>query len=299
MPHSVIKSLESLEYAVPSKSPHKEITGTILSGNKQGLDFVPRSEMRIAHAIEQIYADYGDTVVVKPKSLRKFGRSLQVSNTTRTTLMNLPSGTLNETYVSSNTITHISSTSADTVSIVYEGHTIDGSGNLTFVSDSVTLQGTTKTALPTPVARATRAYNDSGTALVGTVYVYEDVAAASGVPGTASAVHLMIPAGSQQSFKASTSISSQDYWIITQVGGGVEKKSSAFADINLEIRLKNKVFRERFNYDVNSSNGSYMIDLNPAIIVPPNSDIRLTALADTANTAVTGFIAGYLALIQS
>jgi len=36
--HSVLKSQTTVPYSSPSESPHKEVTGTILPDNKQGLD---------------------------------------------------------------------------------------------------------------------------------------------------------------------------------------------------------------------------------------------------------------------
>ena len=172
----------------------------------------------IQHAIDVIEATYGDRVEIKPKTLLKFGRSDQVSSSTFTTLMDLPSGTLNETYVSSDLITHISSSSAsDTVEISLEGHICLPNGDRVFRSETVTLQGQTKVALPIPLCRSTRMFNNNSTDLVGTVYVYEDVSVTNGVPQTDSAVHLMIPAGRNQSRKAATTISAKDYYIVTGI----------------------------------------------------------------------------------
>lgn len=256
-------------------------------------------DTKLAHAIEVIASDYGDTVSVssKAKDLLKFGRNENVGSSTAATIMTLKGSETSETFVSTNAITHISSAAADTVEIVVEGHTISGT-DLTFVSQTVTLQGTTKTALSTPMARATRAYNNGATNLTGPVYVYEDVAAPSGVPGTDSAVHLIIPAGKNQSVKASTSLSSQDYWIVTNFYADVLEKASAFVTVELQTRKVGKVFRERAILSAsNSSRGLFTFD--PYFIIPTNTDIRLQALSSGTNIDTSGGIQGYLAVVTS
>lgn len=249
-------------------------------------------------AIHDIKKNYGHEVSIweKGKDLLKFGRSEAVQTGTKTTLMTLPSGVYNETYASDNVITHVSSSSgSDTVEIVVEGHTISG-GNLTFVSQTVTLAGQTKTALTTPMARANRAYNDSGTDLVGNIYFYHDTAITAGIPNDLSTVHLMIRAGENNTEKCATSISSADYWIITGVYADVIEKTASTAEIVFESRVIGKVFREAFELTASNTSGTYRQG-HPYVIVRPNSDVRLRALASAANTQVSGGIVGVLAKI--
>lgn len=260
---------------------------------------LPIANPAIADALNRIYKTYGDVVSVseKGKSLLKFGESQQVG-VSATTLMDLPTGTINETYVADNLITHISSSSgSDTVALKIEGHTVDGNGDFTFVVQDATLVGQTKTALTTPLARCTRMYNNDSTNLVGTVYAYEDVAVVAGVPSTGSAVHCMIQAGKNNSSKASTTISSVDYWIITELVGLFIEKAAGFAEIHLEIRLKGKVFTEVAHVAVGDGQSTAPVVFSPPIIVPPNSDVRLRAVADGANTYIGGYINGSLAII--
>lgn len=252
------------------------------------------------NAIQQIKDVYGDIVSInkKKKTLLKFGRSSQVQ-TTATTLMTLPTGTFNETYVASNLITTVSSSSSSDSSqtLTIEGHTISGS-DLTFVTQTAALMGTSQVTLSTALARVTRAYVSSGSSdLVGTIYVYEDdTNAVAGVPDTDSGVHLMIPAGRNQSEKASTSLSSQDYWIITQLTAEMLTKANSFADVELQIRVVGSVFREQFTLSVSDSHRG-VINLDPPIIVSKNSDVRLVGIADTNGRDVSGTINGYLAII--
>lgn len=173
--------------------------------------------------------------------------------------------------------------------------------NKTFTVQSATLAGQTKTALSTPLARCTRAYvkeQNKATDLVGTVYFSQDVSYSAGVPGTASAVHLMIPAGFNQSEKASTSLSSQDYWIVTDLEGSInEKTGTVLADLELQVRKVGGVFRPiaRFTCtNLNSRNKAFI----PPRIVPANADVRIRAIASSANTEVIGVMSGHLAIAQ-
>lgn len=275
-------------------------------------NYIPTVEFDISHAEKVISGSYTTngaprtsetdpiirvSVDNKRKDLLKFGRSDQVQ-TTATTLMTLPTGTFNETYVSDNTITHFASaTEGDTSrSITIEGHTVDGSGNFTFVTQTVAtgaVDGRTKTALTTPLARVTRAANVGATTLTGPFYVAEDVTFTAGVPQTDSAVHLMIAAGKQQSQKAATCLSSTDYWIVTGFNSFVLTKASAFANVELEVRNKGGVFRQ---LEAMKADGG-LVPFKPFIIIPANSDVRLVGDADQNGRSVGGSIQGYLANI--
>ena len=207
------------------------------------------------HAARVIKDTYGDTVLVKPKNLLKFGQNPNVG-TSETTVMELAGSEIAETYVSTNIIDTISSDDGDnTQAVKIEGHTIDGNGNLTFVVQSATLNGQNKVTLGTPLARATRIYNNSGTVLAANskVYVYEDSAITTGTPDDDTKVHLIMSAGEEQSLKAATAFSKVDYGLVTSIYGGVNKKTSALVDIRLKIREKNGVFRTQFLDTVNSA----------------------------------------------
>jgi len=230
----------------------------------------------------------------KKKSLIKFGRTSQ-TQTTNTTIMTLPVGTYNETYATGNSIDSLSSSASDTQTVTIEGHTLSGS-SLTFVTQNATLNGNTRVALTTPLFRATRIYNTGTVNLTGDVYVFENVSLSSGVPTDATKVHLMIAAGRNQSEKASTSVSSVDYWIITGYYADVLEKTSAYANVILQIREYGKVFRGITNRSASFGVG-FDIALNPYIIAPKNSDVRLVAAASAAGKEVSGGVTGYLATV--
>lgn len=257
------------------------------------------NEYWVSRAIAEVQTTYGDTVSVDAKNKRifKFGSNSSVG-ASEATIADLGSGELHETYVSDNLITHISSSSTnDAQALKLECHTVSG-GVFTFMVQDITLAGQTKTALTTPCARVSRLYNNDSTALEGAVYVYEDVAVTNGVPQTASAVHITIPAGKQQSFKAATTISNNDYYFITEAYVAVSKKSSASVDAFLEIRLQEKVFREQVPFSVssNGTNGEF-VKFEPYIIVPKNADVRMVAIASTTGVQVVGAFNGLLASI--
>lgn len=251
-------------------------------------------------AIDRIRADFGDVVSVaaKKKTLLKFGRNPNVgSSATGYTIWYTGQDQAHETYVAANTnsIDSISSSDSDTVDVTVEGHTESG-GNKTFVIQTVTLTGQTRAPLTTPLNRVTRVYNSSSTNLAGSVFVYENTGLTSGKPTDTTKIHLTIPAGKNQSQKASTSISSTDYWILTSFRGSMLEKTASFADVELQIRRPNNVFRAVEDVTCSAShNGMY--NFQPYVVVPKNSDVRLVAISDSTSRDVSGSIQGYLAQI--
>ena len=153
----------------------------------------------------------------------------------------------NETYVADNTnsIDTISSSNAsDTEVVNVEGHTMSG-GDRTFVVQQATLNGQNKVTLATPLNRLTRIAHaqESSTDLVGEIYGYEDTTIVAGKPSDTTKIHITVPAGENQSEKASTSISSQDYWIVTKISAGyLEKTGSNICDVRIEVREQGGVF---------------------------------------------------------
>ena len=254
---------------------------------------------RLVQAEREIYQTYGDKVSVdqKAKSLVKFGKSAALS-TNRETVWSV--GGM-ETYVTDNVIDSISSSSVnDTEEIYLECHTVTGTGEnqqFTFLTQTVDLNGQTRVALPTPVARVSRVFNNNGTELEGAVYVYENTAIVGGVPSDLTKVHGQIPAGFQQSFKAATTFSNEDYYILTGGFGSVSYKQSAAVNFYLEFRTPGKVFREGASISANSAGGSWTVDLDPAIIIPKNSDVRVTCQTDTQGSEVYASFKGYLAKV--
>lgn len=254
---------------------------------------------RLVQAEREIQATFGDVVSIdkKAKSLIKFGKSDDLSANGTSTVWTVGG---HEVYVNDNLITHISSSSAaDVYEVLLECHTVSGTGRdakFSFLTQTVTLQGQTKVALPTPVARVSQVFNNNGVELVGRVTVYEDVAITAGVPNDPTKIHIDIPAGLQGSFKAATTFSDEDYYVLTGGFGSVSLKQNAAADFYLEVREVGKVFVQRAAVSA-SSGGPWDIDLDPAVIIPRNADVRITVETDTNNAVVFGVFKGYLAKV--
>lgn len=192
----------------------------------------------LVDALREIELQYGDRVSIsgKGKTLIKYGRNDAVG-TSETTVMTLPSGELHETYVTTNIIDKFSSSDdGDDQQWKVEGHICVDGVPTDFVPQEITLQGQDETALTTPLCRVTRAYSNDSTSSAGAIYFYEDDTVSSGVPQTAEKIHLTVPAGLQQSAKASTALSEDDYAICTQVTGSLLEKTSSYADFRLQIR---------------------------------------------------------------
>jgi len=251
---------------------------------------------RLVQSEREIQSTYGDVVSIdrKAKSLLKFGKSAELTANTLETVWTVGG---NEVYISDDGITHISSSSAsDTQEIRVEGHTISGD-DLTFVVQLVTLSGQTPVALNTGVARISRISNNSGTELVGRVVAYEDTATSNGVPTDETKIHIDIPLGFQQSFKAATSFSKEDYYVMTGFYGAVSAKQAAAVDFYIEVKKPNGVFLQTACFTASSTGGNSDISLDPAIIVPKNSDVRVRCETTDNNAVVFGIFKGYLAKV--
>lgn len=302
------------------------LTASAAPDNATGLPYTPvdglqgrhlynghMGDPEMGYALHVIRSNYGHVVdvITKGKPLAKYGKTLNADQNVKTTVMTLPGAEANETFVSTNTIDSISSSSgSDTGPLVVEGHTCDQTtGDKTFVVQTATLTGQTEATLPTPLCRSTRAYRPNGTFasptvnLVGTIYVYDNtgVTLASGVPNVNANVHLMIEAGENQSEKAATSLSSTDYWIVHQVAISIGRASGATAnvDVEIEVREQGGVWRSLGGeYTLRSgSDSGVTFDFEPYAIIKPNSDVRLVATSSVNDTIVSGFIAGWLGQI--
>lgn len=269
-----------------------------LSGNKRSLS--PQllgSDFWIEDALNRIRKEYGVTASVfdKGKALLKFGTNPDIDATNTEAVMDLPGSETDETYLfvgDGNLITHVvcSDSGADQ-DVVIEGHYFDSANGdrITFVSQTATLAGQTKVALTQPLCRVSRFIFDDTSFPSGDTYVIRDVAAPLGVPGDDTAVHLLVPNGARQSRKAATTFSYRDYCIITQMYCGIKQGSgtAAVVDFDIQRRTGNKVFRPFFEVPLRVTGSSlFVIDFKPYLIVPANSDVRITANSDSANTFV-------------
>ena len=258
----------------------------------------------LEQAVREIKSTYGGDVSVteKRKSLLKFGQNESIG-TSVATVMTLPGSETEEPLGTTNAITTVvSSSTSDTQDIeFYEGHTISGT-DLTFIKETnsdagITLTGRTAVTLPTAVARATRARLSSPAN--GDIYFYEGGDITNGVPDDDTEVHMMISSGQTQTQKASTSMSSVDYWIITGFTVSVLEKTASFADARIEIKgvSETRWFPISQNISASATSGTMQISFDPYIIVTKNHDVRVSAKANTSGIHVSSGIMGYLASI--
>jgi hypothetical protein len=269
----------------------------------------------MAHALNEIEGTYGDVVSIynKAKSLNKFGRTANADSGIRTTVATFGSVAtinVNETYETTDAIDSIASSSgSDTEILTLEGHTIDGSGNLTFSTQEVTLTGQTPVTLGTALARASRLTVKDGTfgspsnALVGDIYVYKSGGTVTaGVPQTSADVKLRVIAGRNQSEKCATSLSQFDYWILTGIDVSMERAGggSTAVDFEIETRQLGGVWHPLgMTIDVDKETPFQQVVFTPYRIIPPNADVRVVATSDTADTTISAELEGVLALIAA
>lgn len=261
---------------------------------------VQNEDFWIRKAINEIFATYGDIVSVdqKNKSLLKFGRN-QLVSTSKTTLAKMPVGIDNETFVSSNLITQISSSSgSDTGDVTIEGHTSDDGLNFTFVTQTVTMTGQTAVVLGTPLCRVSRVVNNAASDLVGNLYVAQTDSLTAGVPQTDLKVHLIVSAGLNNSEKAATTISNNDYYIFTSFYADCLEKTSAFGIVHLEIRESGKTFINKIDIEA-STNIEAMHPFKPYLIAPKNSDVRIRVSASANDKDFSGGFEGVLCSVIS
>lgn len=282
-------------------------------GNLIGKDYgLAVNDPYLALAEQEIESLTGNKVSVfqKKKSLFKFGETLNADSGVKTTVANFQGTVVNETLATGNTVDSIVSDNVnDTGIVTVEGHYFSGD-DLIFHIQQVTLNGQTPVSLSQALARSTRAAVTDGTIaspavdLVGNVYVYDSALATgvtNGVPDVATATKLMITAGNNQSKKCATSLSSTDYWIVTEIFAAMEKGTggTVVADIEVECKKLGGVWVPMgLQFDLRSSVvPDFEEVLKPYRIIPPNTDVRMVAVSDGANTEVVGHINGQLATI--
>lgn len=263
---------------------------------------------------DRIYGEYGDVVSVvrKAKSLNKFGSA--VVPTTAQTVAQLQGATLHMDYPTTNLVDAlVSSDAGDTFSVKTEGLMVNASGILTFVAQTVTLNGTTPVSLPTPVRDITRmAIDGSGTfgtdpatlVAAGTIYAYQSTGGQSGgTPSTASKTSATIEAGKTQTRKCATSFADDTYWIVTSVAMAVAGSANQTNFIIGQMQVRDVPGGGPFNplgREVVAPPDIYeptKIALDPEFrIVPPNHDFRFIASTDAATAPVFAEVTGIMAL---
>lgn len=243
----------------------------------------------ILQAFTYIHDRLGDQVALDDAdlSILKFGRNESIGTSAPETIWQMQD---HETFCTTDLIDSVSSSSAaDTMEVTIIGHSVQGTGasaQFSITANTVTLNGQTRVALPNTMARAHRMYVTGTDIPAGDLHVYEDTALTGGVPSDLTKAHLKIRAGETQTYKAAYTTSYNEYLLISSLVASVAKKTSAIADIQLQVREPGGAFRPKFEFSVSSAGGVATIDFKPYIIVPKNSDLRVVAVSDTNDTHV-------------
>lgn len=248
---------------------------------------------RMAFAVREIYQTYGDKTCVNRTSIHRYGGNGSVG----TTAVPINSWGIAETYQTSNVTLNMSSSSAsDTMTVVIEYLYFDGNGDMIQDTMVATLNGQTPVALPSAGCRWNRIILT--TLNVGDIYIYRGTATA-GVPDILANTHCQVLAGTGISQKAAISLPKTTYLILTQGWADIVKKQ----DAAVAIRYRGRVLPNDFIVQPRRSSttgDSLSYDLDPCIILPPNSDLEVTAEATTgADNDVTAGFDGYFADIIS
>lgn len=254
-------------------------------------DFRSRRDSFIELAATEIGHSYGDQVTYGRKSLFKFGRNRSLGTAREI----VSTDGIVPVLATTNTLTHFSSSEvADVQVLSVEGVTISG-GVLTYAQQFITLNGRTKTALTTPLSRCTRIAHSglSSTPTTGDVYVYTNAATVTnGVPG--SEIGAIMEASDQSTLRAATSVANNGYYIMTDWYAGIAKKTgSVSADIRLEIKPVDSTAWRTIQVKTATSSSSTGQEFRPHYIIPPNSDIQMTAVGSTSNIDITAGFDGF------
>lgn len=263
----------------------------------------PDVESRTQRAIDRCLSDYGAVVSIseKDKALTKYGQNALLG-TSEATIMQLPAGIDNETYVSTNIIDSISTNDSDAAgSVRVEGHYLDADSNFIFHVQFPTLDGQNEVTLSQPLARISRLRKVAGSTVLAAsklVYGYDNtgVTLASGVPDVDAQVHIIMDSNEGTSLKGASTISSSDFYLIEGLLLGVNKKTTANVDFRLKVREQNGDFITSIPpITLTNSIGSRYFPLPELEIVPANADFKIVTISSATNTEATCGVFGVLA----
>lgn len=245
----------------------------------------------LAFAADEIRETYGHRVSIGRKALHKFGRNDSVG-TTKVEIVSFNGTPLRSATNAIDTIS--SSDVGDTQAIRVEGMTISGNV-LTFSVQSATLNGQNKVVLGTPLSRVTRVSNSANpTRTLGDVYVYADTAITGGIPTDISQIGGQMSASDQSSLFAGTSVASTNYFVMTKFYASIARKQAASANITIETGQVPNITRTIEIAGISTSKGGGQA-FEPFYIIPPNSDVTMTAISDTAGTDILAGFEGFFA----
>jgi hypothetical protein len=252
-------------------------------------------EGRYSFAATDIFDRFGHRVKVHKGGVQVFGKCPVLN--AGLDMLDLWGLSQDLNYLTTNTANTISSSNAgDTQEVRIEGYTISG-GEFTKVIQTVTLNGQNKVTLDTPLARCPFMENNDAVDFVGDIYLYEDTAIVSGVPSDLSKVQNAIIQDQNTAlnhlYNRSTSsfltTAKNEYFILTEIWGSGSRLANNHSDFRVQIRGAGGVFKTKDERYVGRSTPP-IVRYDPYILVPPNSDVKITV---TGTPEGLDFMAGY------
>lgn len=179
----------------------------------------------------------------------------------------------------------ISDNALDNQLIEISGLDIDGKD----VTQQITLNGTTRVSLSTPLWRVYRMENVDNTDLQGTVYCY----IGTGIAPINSEIRAIIVGDNNQTLMAIYTIPIGKVGFLTRGEAGVTRnQSNGTANISYRSRRYKKVFKVKKDFDINNQGTSVYQDVRSfPDPIPALTDIKLTVNSVSANN--TGVFATF------
>lgn len=179
----------------------------------------------------------------------------------------------------------VSDEAADTQPVVVVGLDINGD----IVSQEITLTGTTRVALDTPLWRVFRMYNNGTVNFAGTIYCY----IGTGNVPAANQVRAIIDDGNNQTLMAVYTIPNKYVGFLYRGELGVELDGNAaalaeYAHCHYESRAYGKVFRIKKAVTVMVSNPVYQDYRSFPDVIPSLTDIKLSVEKVTQTMGIWG-----------
>ena len=171
----------------------------------------------------------------------------------------------------------VSDSASDTMDINVQGLDIDGE----FVSQTITLTGSTRVALTTPLWRVYRMSNENSVDAVGTIYCYTWIL---NVPPSAN-IRALIKVGNGQTLMALFTIPKGKVgYLIRGEFGAIRNRNSGEIEAGYFSRRLGKVFKIKKAIGLVVSGSSIYQDKRSAPdVIPSFTDVRLTVLDVSAN----------------
>lgn len=187
------------------------------------------------------------------------------------------------TFLAAAATLYASSSNAGDTTQVIEVQGLDA--NWAAQTKQVTLTGQTQAALAGTWIRVFRAFNTSGTALAGDVYIATDATGAitAGRPDDATKIKARIKVGNEQTLMAIYSVAADKTALITRWAFSID---SAFTgDATLFVRQFGGVFRVQDKREGVAN--TIDITVPYGISAPAKSDIKITGVASNVNSTAS------------